>query len=482
MLDLAMKAIDAAIGAGASYADVRIINSKHEVLQTKDQDISGINLSESIGMGIRALYKGGWGFASTQFLRAKDITEAALRAVELAKASASVMSKPLNLAPEPRYRATWISPHLIDPFTVSLEDKFAVLLLCAKTMLAVKGVSFCSGEMTFTKEKKLFVSSEGSEIDQTFIRSSCGIEANAFSVDERQRRSYPNSFGGQHENGGWEIVSKWNLEGNAQRIAEEAVQLLSAQQCPQGTADVIIGASQIALQIHESCGHPTELDRALGHEANFAGTSFLTPNMLGNLKYGSPIVTIVADATACSALGGFGFDDEGVAAQCIPLVKNGVFSGYLSSRDTAQAVGLERSGGCMRAASWDRQPIIRMTNISLLPGKGGSLEDMIADTDDGILMETNKSWSIDDKRYNFQFGMEAGYEIKKGKITRLLKNPSYGGITPEFWNACDSIGGAQDYVSWGIPNCGKGQPMQSMWTGHGAAPARFRQIQIGVAR
>jgi TldD protein len=193
-------------------------------------------------------------------------------------------------------------------------------------------------------------------------------------------------------------------------------------------------------------------------------------------------VTIVADATACSALGGFGFDDEGVAAQCIPLVQNGLFAGYLSSRDTAEAVGLARSGGCMRAASWDRQPIIRMTNISLRPGNGGSLDDMIADTDDGILMETNKSWSIDDKRYNFQFGMEAGYEIKKGKITRLLKNPSYGGITPEFWNACDSIGGARDYVEWGVPNCGKGQPMQSMWTGHGAAPARFRQIQIGMAR
>ena len=482
MLDLARKAIDVAIGAGANYADVRIISSKHEVLQTKDQDVSGINLSDSLGMGIRALFNGGWGFASTQELTSKNITEAAQRAVELAKASASVMKTPITLAPEPAYRATWISPHLIDPFTISLEDKIAVLLRCAKTMAAVKGVSFSSGEMTFTKEHKLFASSEGSEINQTFIRSSCGIEANAFSVNERQRRSYPNSFGGQHENAGWELINKWQLEENAQRTAEEAVQLLDAPLCPQGTADVIIGASQLALQIHESCGHPVELDRALGQEANFAGTSFLVPSMLRQLKYGSPLVTIVADATATSALGGFGFDDEGVAAQCVPLVENGLFVGYLSSRDTANIIGLNRSGGALRASSWDRQPIIRMTNISLRPGTSGTLEDMIADTNDGILMDTNKSWSIDDKRYNFQFGMEAAYEIKRGKITGLLKNPSYGGITPEFWNACDSIGGPQSYIEWGLPNCGKGQPMQTMWTGHGSAPARFRNIQIGVAR
>lgn len=482
VLDLARKAIDVAVGAGATYADVRIINSKHEVLQTKDEDVSGINLSDSVGMGIRALFNGGWGFASTQLLNARDITEAAQRAVELAKASASAMKTPITLAPEPAYHATWISPHLIDPFAISLEDKIAVLLRCAKTMVAVKGVSFCSGEMTFTKEHKLFVSSEGSEIDQTFIRSSCGIEANAFSVNERQRRSYPSCFGGQHENAGWELISKWKFEENAQKTAEEAVQLLDAAMCPQGTADVIIGASQMALQVHESCGHPTELDRALGQEANFAGTSFLVPSMLRQLKYGSNLVTIVADATATSALGGFGFDDEGVAAQCTPLVENGLFVGYLSSRDTANIIGLDRSGGALRASSWNRQPIIRMTNISLRPGLSGSLDDLVSDTDDGILMETNKSWSIDDKRYNFQFGMEAGYEIKKGRITRLLKNPSYGGITPEFWNACDAIGGPQSYIEWGVPNCGKGQPTQSMWTAHGSAPARFRKIRIGVAR
>ncbi len=481
MFDLAQKALDVAIGSGCSYVDVRIITSQQQVLRTKDEAVSDISLSDTLGMGIRALFKGGWGFASTQLMTLDAITAAARRAVEVAKASSTVMKTRINLVPEPVYHASWISPHLIDPFTVSLEDKLAVLLACAKIIKAVPGISYCAGEMTFTKEHKLFASSEGSRIDQTFIRSSCGIEANAYSLNDRQRRSYPNSFGGQHENAGWEIVAKWNLEGHAQKIAEEAVQLLKAPVCQQETADLIIGSSQMALQIHESCGHPAELDRALGQEANFAGTSFLTPDMLGKLRYGSKLVTLVADATSAGALGGFGFDDEGVAAQSVTLVDKGIFTGYLSSRDTANLIGLKRSGGALRASSWNRQPIIRMTNISLLPGDGGSLEELISDTADGILMETNRSWSIDDKRYNFQFGMEAGYKIKKGKIKGLVKNPSYGGITPEFWNACDAIGGAQNYVEWGVPNCGKGQPMQSMWTAHGAAPARFRKVQIGVS-
>ncbi len=482
MQDLAQRAIDVAIGSGASYADARVINFKRQVIQTKDEAIVGNTVSESAGIGVRVLFKGGWGFASTQMLTADGITAAARRAALVAQASASCVNPPITLAAEPQYRQKWVSPHEIDPFTISLEQKVAVLLACARTMLAVKGVSLTQGEMTFAKENKLFVSSEGSVIDQTFIRSSCGITANAFSEDDRQRRSWPNSFGGQHENAGWEMVAKWRLPENAQRVAEEAVALLTAPKCPQGRADIIIGASQLALQVHESCGHPSELDRALGMEANFAGTSFLTPAMLGNLQYGSKIVNLVADATAFGALGGFGFDDEGVAAQCVPLVKDGMFVGYLSSRDTAHLIGLNRSGGCLRAESWNFQPIIRMTNISLSPGYGGSLQDLIATVDDGIFMDTNRSWSIDDKRYNFQFGTEAGYRIKNGKIIGLLKNCSYGGITVPFWNSCDLIGGKENYIDWGVPNCGKGQPCQTMWTGHGAAPARFRNIEIGMAR
>ena len=266
------------------------------------------------------------------------------------------------------------------------------------------------------------------------------------------------------------------------RVAEESVALLKADQCPAGVKDIILDSSQLGLQIHESIGHPIELDRVLGTEANFAGMSFLTIEKLGTLKYASDIVNVVADATPAHGpgLGTFAYDDEGVPAQCTPIIKDGQFVGYLSSRETASAVGLQRSSGAMRAESWNRIPLIRMTNVSILPGTWKP-EDLIADTDDGIYMETNRSWSIDDRRYNFQFGTEIGWEIRGGKKTRMLKNPSYGGITTDFWNSCDAICGPEYWTLWGTPNCGKGQPMQTMGTGHGASPARFRKVQVGVA-
>jgi TldD protein len=234
------------------------------------------------------------------------------------------------------------------------------------------------------------------------------------------------------------------------------------------------------LQIHESCGHPTELDRVFGTEAAFAGRSFLTTEKRNQLRYGSDIVNLTADSVRPTGLGTFGWDDEGVPASSCPLVRNGLFEGYLMSRETAATLGLS-SNGCMRAEGWNRIPLIRMTNVSLEPGNW-NLDDIIADTDDGIWMETNRSWSIDDMRLNFQFGTEIGYEIKNGKRGRLLRNCTYGGMTPEFWNSCDAIANANHWKIWGTPNCGKGEPMQMMGTGHGASPARFRNVRIGVAR
>jgi len=479
-MPLVQYALDSAQKAGADYADVRLIEEQYEYIQTKDLLVSGFNKGVSRGMGIRVLKDGGWGFAATQKITKTEIDKAAKRAVDIAAASSSCMKKPVTMADEPVYNAVWASPHLIDPFSVSTEDKLEVLFSSAKTMLAVKGVALAQGRLSFVRERKRFGSTLGTRLEQTFVRSGCCIEAFATSADERQRRSYPKHVG-QFELAGWEMVVDWDLPGNAQRVAEEAVALLSAPQCPSGKKDLLLGASQLGLQIHESCGHPSELDRALGQEINFAGASFLTPEKLNELKYGSPIVNLVADATAQGALGSFGFDDEGVAAQKVFLVKDGMFQGYLSSRDTAHMVGLERSGGAMRAQSWSHAPIIRMTNISIVPGNAGSLEDLISDTEDGILMETNQSWSIDQMRYNFQFSTEIAWEIKNGKRGRIFKNPSYSGITPEFWNSCDAICGADEYVEWGEPNCGKGQPCQTMWTGHGASPARFRNVQVGIA-
>ena len=306
----------------------------------------------------------------------------------------------------------------------------------------------------------------------------------AFAGNEIQKRSYPNSFGGQWQNKGYELIDELKLVENARRIAEEAVALHRADQCPEGKFDIILDSSQLGLQIHESVGHPIELDRVLGMEANFAGTSFLTLDKLRKLRYGSDLVNVVADARQehGPGLGTFGFDDEGVAAQCTPIITNGLFTGYLSSRETAHTIGENRSGGTLRAEGWNRLPMIRMTNISLLPGeKPLTLEQLIASTDHGILMQTNRSWSIDDKRYNFQFGCEIGWEIKNGKRVRMVKNPSYSGITTEFWNSLDAICSRDEWTLWGTPNCGKGQPQQVMGTGHGAAPSRFRGIKVGTA-
>lgn len=481
MKSLAEFALDVGKHEGASYVDVRIINQKYQHIQTKDLTVAEFNQGTSQGLGVRVLAGGGWGFASTQKLTKQAVAKAVKEAVKVARASATCLSEPVRLASEPVYVAEWVSPHLVDPFTISTEEKLALLFDCAKVMLAVKGVTLAGGSLSFIHEVKYFASSEGSRIKQTSIRSGIGIEANATDDHDRQRRSWPNSFGGQYELAGWEIIHRWPIKEHAQRIAEEAVQLLTAPSMPKGKKDIILTGSQLGLQIHESCGHPSELDRALGWEINFAGFSFLTPEKLGTLQYGSPLINLVADATEPTGLGSFGFDDEGVRAKRTFLVKDGLFSGYLSSRDTAHLIGLQSSGGAMRAESYAYAPIIRMTNISLLPGAAGSLEDLIRDTKDGYLFDINKSWSIDGRRYNFQFSCEAAWEIKDGRLGRMFKNPSYSGITPEFWNSCDAICSVDEYVNWGVPNCGKGQPMQTMWTGHGAAPARFRNVQVGIA-
>jgi TldD protein len=346
----------------------------------------------------------------------------------------------------------------------------------------VPGVTLSEAAMDFRRIEQLFLSSLGSEIYQLKNQTGAGYAATSFAGTEIQRRSYPNSFGGQYQTKGYELVEELNLLENAGRIADECVALHKADQCPAGVKDIILDSSQVGLQIHESIGHPIELDRVLGTEANFAGMSFLTLEKLGKLRYASDIVNVVADATPAHGpgLGTFAYDDEGVPAQCTPIIKDGQFVGYLSSRETASAVGLKRSSGAMRAESWNRLPLIRMTNVSILPGSWEP-EHLIADTDDGIYMETNRSWSIDDRRYNFQFGTEIGWEIRGGRKTRMLKNPSYGGITTEFWNSCDAVCSRDYWTLWGTPNCGKGQPMQVMGTGHGAAPARFRKVQVGVA-
>jgi TldD protein len=482
MKDLAQRALDSAVALGATYVDVRVIDSRQRTLSTKNGQPSQARDAESLGLGVRAIADGAWGFAATDDMEGASVDRTATRAVEIARASALCKKQDVRLVEEKKIVDRWEGPCRIDPFTVPASVCLDLMLKVDGELRRVPGVTLAETFMDFRHVDQLFLSSIGSEIRQVKTQTGAGYAATAFTENEIQKRSYPNSFGGQYQTKGYELVEELDLLGNAPRIAEETVALYRADQCPPGVRDIILGGSQLGLQVHESIGHPIELDRVLGTEANFAGMSFLTLEKLRNLKYGSEIVNVVADATPAHGpgLGTFAYDDEGVPANCTPIIKNGLFVGYLTSRETAPAIGELRSNGAMRADGWNRIPLIRMTNVSLLPGTW-RLEDLIADTDDGIYMETNRSWSIDDRRYNFQFGTEIGWEIKHGKKTRMLKNPSYGGITTEFWNSCDAVCNADYWTLWGTPNCGKGQPMQTMGTGHGASPARFRKVQVGVA-
>jgi TldD protein len=484
MRDIAQLALDTATARGASYADARVVAIRNRSLATKNGRVGHASESDSLGIGIRAIANGAWGFAATADLGRDAVVVAAARAVEIAKASARVKREDVRLAPEPAAVAEWTTPHRVDPFSTSVEQNIALLVRADAQVRAVEGVTLTETGMNFVREESWFLSSEGADIHQTKYSTGAGYTAYAFAGNEIQKRSYPNSFGGQWQNLGYELIEEMKLVENARRVGEEAVALHRAEQCPEGEFTVILDGSQLGLQIHESIGHPIELDRVLGMEANFAGTSFLTLEKLGNLRYGSDLVNVVADARQehGPGLGTFAYDDEGVAAQSTRIISNGRFTGYLSSRETAHMIGAARSGGTVRAEGWNRVPMIRMTNVSLLPGESPlTLEQLIADTEHGIYMETNKSWSIDDKRYNFQFGCEIGWEIRNGKRVRMLKNPSYSGITTEFWNSLDAICSRQDWTLWGTPNCGKGQPQQVMGTGHGASPARFRKIKVGSA-
>jgi len=482
MWDLATAALDTARLRGATYADTRLMHLRQRDLTTKNGAVGTLAQSESIGIGIRVLADGAWGFASTDRLTRQGVSGCAAQAVSIAKASALAKRGNVRMVPEDAYIDSWQAPLRKDPFEIPLEAQLDLLLKADSAMRAVRGVTLTETDMQFRKIDSWYASSIGSRIHQRKVISGCGIVATSFKGTEIQKRSYPNSFGGQYELAGYELIESLDLLRHAPRVAEESVALHTAAQCPEKTGTLLLDGSQLGLQIHESVGHPIELDRVLGQEANFAGTSFLTLDKLNKLSYGSEIVNIVADARLAHGpgLGTFAYDDEGVPAQCTDIIKDGQFRGYLSNREMAQLIGLSRSSGTMRTESWNRVPIIRMTNISLKPG-AGTPEELIGSTDDGIWMETNRSWSIDDRRYQFQFSTEIAWEIKGGKKIRMLKNPSYSGITTEFWNSCDTICGKDHWTLWGTPNCGKGQPMQTMGTGHGASPSRFRGVKIGTA-
>ena len=478
MRDLSQRALDTAVQRGASYADARVVRRAEESISVKSGRVDAVGEGETEGFGVRVLVDGAWGFASSSTLTASEADRVPADAVRIARASATALRRRVVLDDRPAARGSYRTPYEVDPFAVPADEKIGLLLAAEAAVASVAGVAFAEASYSAQREWKWFADSDGSETDQEITHVVAALEANAVDGDELQRRSYPDS--GQAA--GWEWVRGLDLPANGARIAGEVVALLSAPQCPPGRRTIVLDPSQLYLQIHESCGHPTELDRVFGTEASYAGTSFLTTDKLAEgFRYGSDLVTIVADATAPGGMGTFGWDDEGVAAQRVPLVQDGILSGYLSSRETAPRIG-RQSGGAMRADGWDRIPLIRMTNVNLLPRDGMSLDDIVADTDDGLYLASNRSWSIDDRRLNFQFATEMAYEIRGGKLGRLLKNATYTGITYEFWRSCDAIADERSYVMVGTPNCGKGEPGQIGHVGHGASGARFRDVQVGVGR
>ncbi|MFC4146039.1 TldD/PmbA family protein [Micromonospora mangrovi] len=472
--DAAGAAVQAALDAGARYADVRVMHRRYESMSARNGDIEELAQDESIGLGVRALVGSGWGFHAVPDLSDAAARDAGRRAARIAAASARVPGPPIDLVAAEPTVASWSSGCDVDPLGVALSDKGDLLVRATGTMRE-HGADLAEGLYQIWDTAKWFVSSEGHRIDQRIRECGGGISATSIGAGETQRRSYP-SYRGQYGTTGWELVTSLDLVGHAARIAEESRELLTAPECPAGETDLILGGEQLALQIHESVGHAIELDRILGWEAAFAGTSWLDLAQLGSLRYGSELMNVTIDPTIPGALGSFGFDDEGSPAVKRDAVREGRWVGVLAGRDSAAVAGLGY-GGSVRADGWARLPMVRMTNVGLEPGPH-TLDEIIAATDDGVLMDVNRSWSIDDKRLNFQFGCEVGWEVRNGRRGRMLRNPTYTGIGPLFWRSMDML--SSEIVPWGTPNCGKGQPGQIGHTGHPSAPARFRNVRVGV--
>lgn len=477
MEKLLKHGLELAQARGASYADIRVTKRDTENISVKNGNVENINRGGNEGFGVRVLKNGAFGFAATPITQDGDLESKMQRTVEkalqLAEAAARVNREPIELAPTEVVREKCATPLKIDPFLLPLEQKLQDLIDVTKALQCEPDIRVTTAALRLFRDEKTFASTEGAFIEQTITQTGISTGAVATGNGRAERRTYDD-----HGTGGYELIGQIDPIGHAPQVAKEAAALLKADNCPVGENTLILGGDQVALQLHESTGHPTELDRALGSEATYAGTSFLMPDMRGTFRYGSPVVNINMNATVPQGLGTFAYDDEGVAAQDTPLIKSGIFVDYTTSRETATGFG-QRSNGSMLADGWNNIPLIRMTNICLQPGDW-TLEEMIKDTKHGVLMDGQKSWSLDDKRVNFHFGCEIGWEIEDGAITRMLRNVAYTDLTPHFWNACDAVANRDYWHCFGLPSCAKGEPVQIANVGHGAAPARFRGIKVGV--
>lgn len=471
------RALFAARKAGATYADARIVRRRFERIATREDLVAQLSDSESYGIGVRVIAGGAWGFAATSRVEERDAEATAARAVEMARANAKVLRRPVELAPVAPYKKTWSTELRIDPFKVKLEEKIELLLALWRSVRDVPEIKHANGHIELQGEWKMFASTDGSLIEQSVTRVGPGFEVTA--IDATKGDFVTRAYELPARQAGWEYVIESSLRADARKVADDAVRKLRAPTVAPGKRDLVLAPSNLWLTIHESVGHPTELDRALGLEANLAGTSFATPDKRGKYKYASPLVTLYADKTTRGALATCGFDDDGEETQRWDLVKDGVFVGYQTTRDQAAWIGEKRSRGTSYAQDYRSFPFQRMPNVSLAPGaKEQSLDDIVAATDDGVLVTGDGSWSIDHQRYNFQFGGQMFYEIKKGKITGPLRDVAYQSNSPEFWASCDMLGGPKSWELHGALNDGKGEPMQINAVGHGCPPARFKSVNV----
>lgn len=474
---IAERALNVCELEGAAYSDVRVIRKKREFYAQGSGKVSAITAEETLGVGIRVLVDGAWGFAAGVDLSKEGVEDAARRAVEVGRASALVQPQKVILGELQAVEDSYQTPCEIDPFEVSPDRKVSLLLAADQAMRRDSRIKSTSGTMEFILRDKYFASSEGSRIHQKIIESGAGMTATAVGEGDVQQRHFPTNLARQQGTGGFELIEDLDLVGSAPRIAEEAVQLLTARPCPDERLDVIFDPTLLAQILHEIAGHNTELDRVFGAELANAGGSLATPDKLGSFRYGSPDVNIYLDSTYPGGLGTFGYDDEGVPAQKADLIREGILVGYHSSRETAQQIG-KKSTGCMRADGFNRYPIIRMTNLFLEPGEW-SKEELIADTKKGLYLGVNKSWSISKMRDRFLYGAEYGYEINNGKLGPMVKNATFSGRTVDFWRSCDGVADQDSFEVYGLPFCGKGEPWQGGPISHGCSPARFRNLKVG---
>jgi TldD protein len=475
--DLVKRALGAATRAGASYADVRVVRIRRENVATREDRVERIAAIEDYGVGVRVIAGGAWGFAATPSVTATDAERVARDAVTTAKANARLMKRPVTLAPVPANVDVWQTPLIKDPFKISLEDKAELLLAINREAMKVPGVKFATAQYAAVAEWKLMASTDGAYIEQEIVRLAPGYQVTA--VDGKRGEFETCDHQLAPRQAGWEYVEAAPLVADARQIGEHAVEKLKAPSVAPGKRDIIVEPSNLYLTIHESIGHATELDRALGYEANFAGTSYATPDKRGVLRIAAPILTFFADKTTPGGLATCGYDDDGVATQRWNLIENGIFVGYQTTREQAGLIGEPASRGSSYADSYGSVPFQRMPNVSLAAGpKERSLDDLVAATDDGIVISGRGSWSIDHQRLNFQFGGQTFWEVKHGKRTRMLRDVAYQANTIEFWTACDAIGGPSSWWLGGSFNDGKGEPEQINAVSHGCPPARFKQINI----